>query len=228
MKFYFTILAVFAVFCCSAQQQKLAIGIGTTGTNISYESTIKKEFSFGGSVSLLHLNGSMMNVIYDNLVISKYNISTAIIEGFVKWYPTLNNKNYPKKINDRLYAKAGLAYNTNPSYSLNSTFFEKTYVGEMELTKEQVGYVKTNFITNRIQPFLMAGYSFINKQQFFANVELGSYLHGRPQIEMEATGILHSNVMNQEALQKVFSSYQFYPVLKLEFGIKINNRTKDK
>lgn len=220
MKSYFTILGVFAAFFCSAQQQKLAIGIGTNGTSISYESALKNEFSYGGSVSLLKLNGTVINIIYENPVISKYNINTTIIEGFVKWYPKFKKIKSSINVQDRFYAKTGIAYNINPNYSLKSTFFEKTYVGDMELTKEQVGYVKTNFITNRIQPLLMLGYNIINKQQFFANVELGSYLHGKPQIEMEATGILHSNMMNQEALQNIFSSYQFYPVLKLEIGIK--------
>jgi hypothetical protein len=65
------------------------------------------------------------------------------------------------------------------------------------------------------------GYAFVDTKQFFMNAEIGTYFHGRPQVSMEATGTLHLNDINQAAIQKTASKYQYFPLLKIETGIKL-------
>ncbi len=50
--------------------------------------------------------------------------------------------------------------------------------------------------------------------------EAGTYFHGRPKVEMQATGTLHLNTINQAAIQRKIINYRYYPLLKIETGIK--------
>jgi hypothetical protein len=68
---------------------------------------------------------------------------------------------------------------------------------------------------------LLAGYTVFSGKKFYANAEAGMYFHGRPKVEMTATGILHFNTVNEAAIQRAITSYQFFPIIKIETGIKL-------
>ena len=97
---------------------------------------------------------------------------------------------------------------------------DKTMIGSFELNKDQVGYVNINIQTKHIQPMLAAGYSIVDKKKFFINTEAGVYFHGSPNVIMEATGTLHLNTVNQQAIQDKIYKYKYFPVLRIETGIK--------
>ncbi len=206
---------------CFAQLQRASIGIGTNGISAAYEHPIQKQFSFGSAVNYLFIKGTAVNYLLDNSVKTDYKTNSIQFEGFVKWYPQSNQRKSTTVNQNRFYTKAGLAVRFNPSYDANSTFMDKTMIGSFELNKDQVGYVNINIRTNRIQPMLAAGYSIVDKKKFYINVEAGVYFHGRPNVNMEATGTLHLNDINQAAIQKTASKYQYFPLLKFETGIKL-------
>jgi len=94
-------------------------------------------------------------------------------------------------------------------------------IGNFQLTPDQVGYVNINVKTNAIQPMVAIGYPLLNGEKIFMTAEAGTYFHGAPNVTMEATGTLHLNTVNQRAIQNVASKYIFYPLLKIEAGIKL-------
>ena len=217
LKGILTILLTLLGSVCFAQQQRVAIGLGTNGVSGTFEHAIQKQFSVGSSVNYLLFKGNVKNYILDNWVSTDYKTNSIQIEGFAKWFPQFKQE----KIKNRLYGKAGLALRFNPSYVANSTFWDKTMIGSFELNPEQVGYVKIDIRTKRIQPMLAAGYSIIDKKKFFMNTEAGVYFHGSPDVIMEATGTLHLNTVNQQAIQDKIYKYKYFPVLKIETGIKL-------
>ena len=221
MKGFLTILCTLLGSACFAQVQRASIGIGTNGIGVSSELQIQKQFSFGSAVNYLLINGTTVNNILDNSVKTDYKTNSLQLEGFVKWYPQTNQSKSSLANQNRFYAKAGLALRFNPSYVANSTFMDKTMVGSFELNPDQVGYVNIDIRTKRMQPMLAAGYRIIDKKKFFINTEAGVYFHGRPQVNMEATGTLHLNTVNQQAIQETIYTYKYFPVLKIEAGIKL-------
>lgn len=221
MKRILTILLSVSGVFCYAQQQKASFGFGTNGISVSSELQIQKQFSFGTTVNYLLINGRTVNNILDNSVKTDYKTNSLQLEGFVKWYPQTNQRKSTSVNQNRFYAKAGLAVRFNPSYEANSTFMDKTMIGSFELNKDQVGYVNINIQTKHIQPMLAAGYSIVDKKKFFINTEAGVYFHGTPQVSMEATGTLHLNDVNQAAIQQTLNKYRYFPLLKIETGIKL-------
>ena len=233
MKFYLTAILTLLSICCIAQQ-KIAIGASTNGLGISYRHTINSAIDVGGSFYYLQFKGNTKNVILDNVVNSKFAASSPLLEGFVQWKPfsTTNGKklsddvvdnsnNEKSSFREKFYIKSGLALRLNAKFSSNSTFWEKTMIGNFQLTPDQVGYVNINVRTRTIQPMAAVGYTLLDSKKMFMQLEAGAYFHGQPQVNMEATGTLHLNTVNQTSIQNVASKYQFYPLLKLETGIKL-------
>jgi hypothetical protein len=232
LKFLLTIVLTTLSICCIAQH-KIAIGASTSGLGLSYRHVVNQEIEVGGSLNFLSLKGNTQNVILENIVSSKYTANTQLLEGFVQWKPLLGqntktgnnnanvNSNKGTAFKERFFVKTGLALRMNPEFKTNSTFWEKTMIGSFELTPDQVGYVNINVRTRTIQPMAAVGYTLMDSKLIFMQVEAGTYFHGQPKVNMVSTGTLHLNDVNQKAIQDVASKYQFYPLLKLETGIKL-------
>jgi hypothetical protein len=234
LKLFLTTVLVFVSVVCFAQHH-IAMGASTNGVGVSYRHSINSVIDVGGSFYYIQLKGNTQNVILDNIVNSNYAASSPLIEGFVQWKPfaaananklsdDVVNDAYSKNsspFKEKFYIKSGLALRLNSKLSSNSTFWEKTMIGNFQLTPDQVGYVNINVKTNTIQPMVAIGYPLLNGEKIFMTVEAGTYFHGAPKVTMEATGTLHLNTVNQRAIQNVASKYIFYPLLKIEAGIKL-------
>lgn len=234
MKSFLTTILVFVSVVCFAQH-RVALGASTNGLGVSYRYSINSLIDVGGSFNYIQLKGNTKNIILDNVVNSNFAASSPLIEGFVQWKPfsaananklsdDIVNDAYSKTssaFREKFYIKSGLALRLTPKFSSNSTFYEKTMIGNFQLTPDQVGYVNINVQTSSIQPMAAIGYPIIEGKKFFMQIEAGTYFHGRPKVSMEATGTLHLNTVNQTAIQNVASKYQFYPLLKFEAGIKL-------
>lgn len=206
--------------CCAFAQQKLAVGLSTNGLGISYNQVLNKEISVGGSLSYLQFKGNTQNIILDNVVHSTFRVEMPLVEGFVQWHPFINVNFKGAQFKQRFFVKSGLALRLKSEFSTNSTFWDKTMIGSFELTPDQVGYVNIDVKTRKLQPMAAVGYAVINAPKFFLNAELGTYFHGRPKVNMTATGTLHLNTANQTAIQNAISKYKYFPLLKIETGIK--------
>ena len=211
------------------------MGASTNGVGVTYRHSINSVIDVGGSFYYIQVKGNTQNVILDNIVNSNFAASSPLIEGFVQWKPFAAanaNKlsddvvddqysNNSSPFREKFYIKSGIAVRLNASFKSNSSFWDKTMIGTFQLTPDQVGYVNINVKTNNIQPMLAIGYPLLNREKIFITAEAGSYFHGAPKVSMEATGTLHLNTVNQRAIQNVASKYIFYPLLKIEAGIKL-------
>jgi hypothetical protein len=220
LKFLLTIISVFISICCIAQH-KIGIGASTNGLGLSYRHVVNEKIEVGGSLYYLRLKGNTQNVILENVVNSKYTANTQLLEGFVQWRPFNSSKFKGNQFKESFFVKTGLALRMNPEFNTNSTFWDKTLIGSFELTPDQVGFVNINVRTRSIQPMVALGYTLIDGKNIFMQIEAGTYFHGQPKVSMKSTGTLHLNDVNQAAIQNVASKYQFYPLLKLETGIKL-------
>ena len=220
MRFFLTFISAFLSICCIAQQ-KLAIGASTNGIGISYRDFVNEKIEIGGSLYYLQLSGNSQNVLLENIVNSKYSANTQLLEGFVQWRPFNSAKFKGTQFKESFFVKMGLALRLNPELKTNSTFWDKTLIGSFELNPDQVGYVNINVRTRSIQPMLALGYTLIDGKKIFMQIEAGAYFHGQPKVSMKSTGTLHLNDINQAAIQKTANKYQFFPLLKLETGIKL-------
>jgi len=234
LKLYLSTILVFVSFVCFAQRH-IAVGASTNGVGVSYRHSINSVIDVGGSFNYIQLKLNTQNVILDNIVNSNFAASSPLIEGFVQWKPfaaanadklsddvvddLYSNNSSPFR--EKFYFKSGIAVRLNASFKSNSSFWDKTMIGNFQLTPDQVGYVNINLKTNTIQPMVAIGYPLLNGEKIFMTVEAGTYFHGAPNVSMEATGTLHLNTVNQTAIQNVASKYQFYPLLKFEAGIKL-------
>lgn len=232
MKSFLTTLVTFLSIGCFAQH-RLAIGASTNGLGVSYRQPINTRLDVGGSINYLQLKGNTKNIILENVVNSNFKANTPLLEGFVQWKPFAgNDKQFSDDIvngtannysafKERFYIKSGLAIRLNSKFSTNSTFYDKTLIGSFELTPDQVGYVNMNITTNKVQPMVAIGYALIDNPKFFMQAEAGTYFHGTPKVSLEATGTLHLNTVNQTAIQNTINKYKYFPLLKIETGIKL-------
>jgi hypothetical protein len=144
-----------------------------------------------------------------------------LLEGFVQWRPFIASNLKGNNFKENFFVKTGLALRMNPELKTNSTFWDKTLIGSFELTPDQVGYVNINVRTRSVQPMVALGFTLIDSKKLFMQIEAGTYFHGQPKVSMNSTGTLHLNDVNQAAIQKTFNKYQYFPLLKLETGIKL-------
>jgi hypothetical protein len=232
LKSILTIFLTLLSLGCFAQHH-LAIGASTNGLGVSYRQTINPAIDLGGSLYYLRLKGNTKTVILENIVTSDYTANTPLLEGFVQWKPfsAANGKklsddivngteNKKSAFKERFFVKSGLAIRLNADFNSSSTFYDKTLIGSFELRPDQVGFVNIRVTTNTIQPMLVLGYALIDNPKFFMQAEAGTYFHGRPIVSMKSTGTLYMNDVNQAAIQNMVSKYRYYPLLKLETGIK--------
>ncbi len=220
MRFLLTIILTIFSICCIAQQ-KLAIGASTNGLGLSYSHVVNEEIEVGGSLYYLRLKGNTQNIILENVVKSKYTANMPLLEGFVQWRPFIASNLKGNHFKENFFVKTGLALRMNPEVKTNSTFWDKTLIGSFELTPDQVGYVNINVRTRSIQPMMALGYILLDSKKIFMQIEAGTYFHGQPKVSMKSTGTLHLNDINQAAIQKTVTKYQYFPLLKLETGIKL-------
>ena len=238
MKSIVTILLSLLSLGCFAQHH-LAIGASTNGLGISYRSSVNSSTDLGISANYFRVSGNTKNIILDNIVKSDYNAISTLLEGFLQWKPFSGSSNKKEEIKEEdnivkrgkersnsnfkesFFVKTGLAVRFNPRFNTSSTFHDKTLIGSFELTPDQVGYVNMRIATNIIQPMASLGYILFNNNNFFMQAEAGGYYHGKPIVNIESTGTLRMNDVNQTAIQNFASKYIFYPLLKIETGIKL-------
>ena len=148
-------------------------------------------------------------------------ISTAIVGVSYDWFPFLEHKS---PLVQALKLKAGLQYVFNPVYRFESQLDEEVKWGEVVFTPEEVGTMHTKMTTNKLQPFLAAGYDqFFQEKKYSFGADLGFLYQGKPKVDMEANNMLEpSATAEQEAIvEKNMKSYQLFPYVALKFSVRL-------
>lgn len=214
------ILLLFIPCLTIAQKDAVSFGVGTNGIGLNYQHQITPRLSAGLGASFIYLNANFQFQALNEIITNDVRTQSAQLEANLSWYVRLRKKSHPKASKQPFFIKAGIAARIDPSYYAETTLRNKPAIGSFQLTEEDVGYIYSSVLTQLLQPMLSIGFKPINKEQFFLQLETGAYYHGRPQLKMDATGLLNANDVNQESVQKVLNKYQLFPLIRLEAGFK--------
>ena len=131
--------------------------------------------------------------------------------------------NYTKN----LYVSLGAAFNSlNPK--VNGHAVSDLQYGDIIVPASQVGDFTFTFTPGyKISPYAGAGIrGFLGeRERLVYSFETGFYYMGSPNIEIEATGLLAPTAVpahgQKEKLERQFSQYKLYPVIKFNVAIKL-------
>jgi len=131
--------------------------------------------------------------------------------------------NYTKN----LYISVGGALNSlNPK--IKGAAASEMQYGDITIPASKVGdFVFSLAPSMDISPYLGVGVrSFIGaKKRFIFSFETGFYYLGAPNVEIEATGLLAPTADpahgQKELLERQLSQYKLYPVIKINFAVKL-------
>lgn len=131
--------------------------------------------------------------------------------------------NYTKNLYVSLGATMNLLNTEVKGYAVSDLQY-----GDIVVPASQVGDFTINLTPSyKISPYLGAGIrSFLGKKErVIYSFETGFYYVGAPNIEIEATGLLAPTADpahgQREMLEKQFSQYKLYPVIKFNVAIKL-------
>lgn len=92
--------------------------------------------------------------------------------------------------------------------------------GEVAFQPQEVGTIETIARTQKIQPFANLGIRPIQANRFFLGLEMGLLYQGSPQVNIMANGIIDDSYVDQRMVDKIVSPYKWYPLVRLETGIR--------
>ena len=162
-----------------------------------------------------------------------YSTSMDFSEGDIDYNTSLDYRtggisllvdfNYTKS----LYISAGAALNSlNPE--IRGVAVSEMQYGDITIPASMVGdFVFTLTPSMDISPYFGLGArGFIGKKErVIYGFETGLYYLGAPNVEIEATGLLQPTADQvhgqKELLEQQLSQYKFYPVIKINFAVKL-------
>jgi hypothetical protein len=197
----------------------LLLSGGSNGFGFSIQRQINAKLALGASGNSLNASTKLFHYFAGKIIKTKASTNSLQAEAFVKWFP-LGQDYFGDYERNRLFIRAGAALRQDPTYNGSTSFWDKFEFGDFVLTPDQIGTVDMKITTNKIQPFVGMGYSIINSYRFNISAEAGSFYHGTPKMNVNASGILQSNAMNEAQLNEIVSTVKFLPYLRIEAGIK--------
>jgi hypothetical protein len=139
-----------------------------------------------------------------------------IVGAGYEYFPFLDSGRSP--LLEALKLKGGLQYVFNPTYRFTSVLAEDVKWGNTTFTREEVGTMYTTITTNKLQPFVAAGYDqFFQDKKFSFGAELGTVYQGQPKVKMVGTNMLEPSASQASIVQNNVKGYQFFPYLQLQF-----------
>ncbi|SHJ06848.1 hypothetical protein SAMN04487911_11086 [Arenibacter nanhaiticus] len=148
-------------------------------------------------------------------------IRTLMAAFSYEWFPFSANQNNPNFFRS-LKIRGGLWYVNDPKFFYDATLKDEVRWGELVFEQEEIGTVKTNIITNKVQPFLSLGYDpFYIGKKFNLIIEAGANYHGQPSVDMVATNMLTPTSSQAPILENNIKEYQFMPFVQLVMQINL-------
>lgn len=96
-------------------------------------------------------------------------------------------------------------------------------LNDIELTPEEIGFMTgTLSFRSRVSPYVgIALGNPIPLGKLSLGLDLGVYYKGRPTLDLDATSLLRTNVLNAEVLERNIDVYRWWPVLNLRIAYGI-------
>ena len=166
------------------------------------------------SISNLELDASSLGFSNQTLLIGA-DLKLSTLSLILDVYPFENK---------RIRFMGGAMYGLDNSISMLFSFKENLVLNDFELTPDRIGYFSGLYNTpSSIYPYIGVGYGkTMPENRFSVNVELGGFLRGKPNVELESTGLLRDNQHNEPIIENRFRSYQWHPTLSVRLAYKIS------
>jgi hypothetical protein len=217
---------VFIIYCSvnAAQAQSLpkaaiTINASTTGAGIGFSSSLNRKWSLTAELDYLQLKGQYSFILEKFPIAVNPNTKVGTLFARADYYPFSG-----KRLSDTLLQRsglrisAGIALRNNPTYQGQFRLEETFTLGDFQLTDEQRGYVQTMVTTSIIQPFAGIGYDIRMSKYIGIGLDAGVFYHGKPQVDMTATGMLVDIAKNEDQLEKNLSPFRWFPHVGVRFS----------
>jgi hypothetical protein len=191
---------------------------GVSGPSLIYSKPLGKRSSFMAGVGYFPYSPLLEDVFLKLFLGNDDRISLDVDAAHIvadlryQWRPFMKRKNW---MNNWLL-EMGLGYRTQSDYSFLFSS-EKTFtIGSYQFTPDDVGSINIKILTQKLQPYLgIRYYPYDPRHRLQPHFSIGSYYHGRPGVEIVATGMLEDNEKLQPSLKRNLDMYRFFPSLEV-------------
>ncbi len=224
-------LLLFALTAIKAQSQEiLPPGKNHSETNGLYLGGVASTNGFGAEIKYLFNSKFALKTGFESL---NLNTSFNFDESDIDYVATVDYKSggiyllADYNFLYHLHLSGGVIFNSfNPDIKGHSV--SDLQYGDIVIPAENVGdFAFTMTPQLKASPYGGLGWrSFIGKnKRVLFNFEAGIYYMGPPKIEIEATGLLAPTADpshgQKEVFEKQLSQYKIYPVVKMNFAVKL-------
>ena len=214
MKKIFSIL-LFTMFCIQANSQKLGLILKGSSTGVGVDLGYRINSKFLVKAGVDQFNYNLKTNFKDGE--TSFDVDGSIQAGTIGVVADY-------QLNRRIYVTGGLVLN-NFNTDIKGVLLNDIEFGDVIIKKENVGKINWKIKPkSTIAPYLGIGIGNLlnlNKKLNFG-FELGAMLQGPPSFEIIGDGLFSAN-SNPEFdqagnLNTTFSSFQFYPVIRLNLA----------
>jgi len=173
------------------------------GVGIEGRKVFSDKFHLRSGISYVKINYSLNNLREDLDGTMKF--SPSGIPIIIDYWPHKN-----------IFVSVGSFINLS-KVSIRGELSESVFIGDIEMYPEEVGYINADISAGTwFSPYMGAGVSHdINKYYLSLAIETGMVFHGRPQVKLNATGMLTptANDAQKTLIEENISPLTVYPFI---------------
>jgi hypothetical protein len=203
--------------------QRYAIGLVLPGTQafigVDIAAKVAPKFDVRLGYNFLSFDLALTNYAIQSGSDNRYNINTKFDMSAL----TLLGGYAPGK-KERFRLTAGLGY--FPQNRINGDFevAQEVRFNDVTISPDEVGQAIWSYTyASKISPYvgITFGRVIARKSRLSFSCDLGSFYKGKPDIEIDATGLLTENYRNEEVLERNLKSATWWPVASMRLGFRI-------
>lgn len=199
-------------------QRQLAVSLGSNGFQMEAAQRFNKNSQWNISLGYRFYRFDFQQQWRKKDITTSPDVQTLVAGASYDWFPFLHKKNKPQWM-QALKAKAGAQYVAHPVYRFRSRLSTNTQWGRMSFSQAEVGTMHTTVTTNKLQPFVAAGYdrSVQTKKKYSIGADLGWIYQGKPSVTMKGDYLLETAASQSAQVERNLRSWQFFPYLQFRF-----------
>ncbi len=191
-----------------------AASFGLPGLGIEYARKLSPKLS----ARLAWHSAQLINLRVENIEIKDdkvnllANAGVSIIDLGIEYNPFKNSS---------FKLTTGIGYLANVNTNLVVTYTEDVKVGDVIITKNDVGEIVADVTWSGIAPYVGIGFGrAVPKRRFGFGFELGTYYTSSPDVKLTASELLAPTASQEENLQESLSSFKFIPRIQIRLAYK--------
>lgn len=207
--------------CAFAQKAQLGFNLGTQGVGIEGKVAVNNRFGVRLGASIIPIdNIETREYLGSNQTTIDLAPRFSNIHLLADWHPFKFSENNPLSGNFKLTGGVGYFIKSQGTATIG---LSSSYLyGDIEIPKEDVGFITAQAKWSHIAPYASAGLDNIPVfNNFFMGFEAGAYYLSSPSATLSGTNFLADNGQNQAQLQSNLKTYKFMPVIQVNFNFNI-------